>query len=405
MKENTITILRHLVLGCMKTAICCGLLCIIAAACTDENKNKPNNDEEDTIPKPVFIDITFNSSAAIVDIPATAIGVSCASGNNTNVVLALDSAVLTEYIYRVSGSTTSGSLTINSNYKLTLLLNGVDLTSTTTSPPLHINCGKRISMILQEGTDNTFTDNATNEKKGAVYTKGHLEIEGGGTLNIRGKARHALCAKEYLQLKKSTGTINILESASDGIHCGEGDGNPENNYFRMSGGTLNFNNVTSDLIDCDDYGNAFINGGTLNLNVDAIGGKGLKADSLLYVTGGTINLDLTGTSAVGLQSNYKTFLSGGTINGTVSCYDGIGIRTNNAKSSLTVLNGGYLYISGSNIDLKLTGSSCYGINAEADMEVTAGNINLQGLAANAPGYKVKGTASGDNYIKWTATDE
>ena len=405
MKERTITILRHVAQGSIKTVVGCWLLCIVAAACTDENKNKPNSDEEDTIPKPVFVDITFNSSTATVNIPATAIGVSCSSGNSTNVVLALDSAIWTEYIYRVSGATTSGSLTINSNYKLTLLLNGVDLTSTTTSPPLHINCGKRISMILQEGTTNTFTDNATNEKKGAVYTKGHLEIEGGGTLNISSKARHALCAKEYLQLKKTTGTINILESAGDGIHCGEGDGNPENNYFKMGGGTLNFSSVAGDLIDCDDYGNAFINGGTLNLTVDAIGGKGLKADSLLYVTGGSINLDLTGTSAIGLQSNYKAFLSGGTISGTVSCYDGIGIRANNSKSSVTVLNGGYLYLNGSDIDLKLTGSSCYGINVEADMEATAGNINLQGLAANAPGYKVKGTASGESYIKWTETGE
>lgn len=402
---KTITILKRVALGTIKTVAGCWLLCLMAAACTDENKNKPSSDEEDTIPKPVFVDITFNSSTATVDIPAGAIGVTCSSGNSTNVVLALDSAILTEYIYRVSGSSASGSLTINSNYKLTMLLNGVDLTSTTTSPPLHINCGKRISMILQEGTTNTFTDNATNEKKGAVYTKGHLEIEGGGTLNISGKARHALCAKEYLQLKKTTGTINIMESAGDGIHCGEGDGNPENNYFKMSGGTLNFNNVANDLIDCDDYGNAFINGGTLNLTVDAIDGKGLKADSLLYVTGGTINLNLTGTSAVGLQSNYKAFLSGGTISGTVNCYDGIGIRTNNSKSSITVLNGGYLYLNGSNIDLNISGTSCYGINAEADMEVTAGNINLQGPAVNAPGYKVKGTVTGESYIKWTATDE
>lgn len=378
------------------------ICCAVAVSCTNDS-NDSDSDDEDQIPTPVFVDITFNSSAAVVSIPDSAIGVSCESGTSTDVVLTLDSAVTTEYIYRVKGNSASGSLTINSNYKLTLLLAGLDLTSTTATPPLHINCGKRIAVILQEDTDNSLTDNALNDKKGAFYTKGHLEFQGGGTLNITGNARHALCAKEYIQLKKSTGTINILGAVNDGIHCGKGDGDPENNYFKMNGGILNFSNVGSDLIDCDDYGNAYINGGTLNLTVEASDGKGLKADSVIYMSDGTINLDIEGVSAIGIQSNYTADFSGGTITGTVAGYKGIGIKGNDSKSSLTVLDGGDLCFSGSKVNISLTGSGSYGIYTEKDLTVTGGTVTLSGPASLSPGYRSKGDVSGTDYLIWTET--
>ncbi len=370
------------------------------SACNDESYLKDLEKDEDTIPKPVFIDITYSGDLADVSIPSAAVGVSCASGTSSDVVLALDSAVLTEYIYRVKGTSANGSLTINSNYKLTMLLAGVNLTSTTATPAMHINCGKRVSVILQEGTENSFTDNVLNDKKGAFYTKGHLEIEGGGTLNVTGKARHALCSKEYMQLKKTTGTINIVGSVGDGIHCGKGDQDPTNNYFKMSGGTLNFSDIKGDLIDCDDYGNAYISGGTLNLTVDLGAGKGLKADSIVVISGGTVNLSVEAASAIGIQSNWHTYMTGGTVKGSVSGYDAIGLKGNDSKSSLTVLDGGNVTIEGGTIDLKVTGTSSEGVYAEEDLTATGGQVTLSGPAANSPGYKVKGTMSGTEYFTW-----
>ena len=387
------------------------IICIAAlSACNDESYLN-DLENEDTIPKPVFIDITYNGGTANVSIPSTAVGVSCASGTNTDVVLTLDDAALTEYIYRVKGSSASGSLTINSNYKLTLLLAGVDLTSTAVTPAMHINCGKRVSVILQEGTENSFTDNASNDKKGAFYTKGHMEIEGGGTLNVTGKARHALCSKEYMQLKKTTGTINIVGSVGDGIHCGKGDQDPLNNYFKMSGGTLNFSDIKGDLIDCDDYGNAYISGGTLNLTVDGSDVKGLKADSIVEISGGTLNIDVSGMNAIGIQSNYATYCSGGTITGTVSGTNAIGLKSNISSSSYVMEIDdeagliGCMFLSGRNIDLNVTGSGSRGIRTDKDLTATGGVIALRGLSANSPGYKVKGTFSGSDYFSWTSTDE
>ncbi len=381
-------------------------LCALAFACTNNDEDSNNEEEQITIPTPIFVDITFNGTTADVSIPERAVGLTCTSGSNTDVVLTLDESITTEYYYRVKGASTSGSLTINSPYKLTLLLAGLDLTSTGTEPAIHINSGKRVALILQEKTVNTLCDNVLNEKKGTFYTKGHLEIQGGGVLNITGKVRHALAAKEYLQIKKSTGYINILGAAGDGIHCGKADGDPENNYFKINGGTLTFSNVEGDLIDCDDYGTAYINGGTLNLDVTNYDAKGLKADSLIYMTGGTINLNVAGDESCGIQSNYAAYFSGGNITGTVSGYNSNGIKGNNLKTTTTVFNGGYLYFSGTNISLSLPGTLAIGINAEKTIEATDGTVSLQGLGINEPGYKAKKgiTTSGSAIFKWETVE-
>lgn len=388
----------------MKRFLLASMVGIMLVSCSDKIAGSDNNGEDEK-PVPVFVDVTFNESTAEVDIPEAAVGINCSSGTSADIVLSLDSSVTKEYIYRVKGYSANGSLTINSAYKLTLLLAGVDITCTTNAPAVHINCGKRISVILQENTENSFADNVRNEKRGAFYTKGHLEFQGGGTLNLRGYAKHALCAKEYIRIKKGTGTINILKAAGDGIHCGKGDQDPENNYFRMNGGTLNFSNVTNDLIDCDDYGCAYINGGTLNLSLESYGNKGLKADSIIYVSDGVINLNVEGTSAIGIQSNYKSYFSGGTISGTVNAYGAIGIKGNNSKSSVTVLGGGDLCFNGSRVQLSVSGEKAYGIYAEADLEAIAGDVQLSGLQANEPGYKVGGAMSGEKYFMWTELAE
>ena len=361
--------------------------------------------ESDEVPTPVFVDVTFSGTTAKIDIPERAYGLSCSSGTSSDVVLTLDENVSKEYIYRVKGSSQSGSLTINSGHKLTLLLAGVDLTSTTAAPALHVNCGKRIAVILQEDTENSFADSPQNDKRGAFYTKGHLEFQGKGTLNVTGNARHALCAKEYIQLKKSTGTINIRGAVKDGIHCGKGLEGSDQNYFRMNGGTLNFHNVGSDLIDCDDFGTAYINGGTLNLNVEASDSKGLKADSIINVSGGTLNLSVEGASSIGIQSNYESRFEGGTVRGTGRGYRAVGIKGNNSKGSFTVMNGGNLRFGGTSITLSATGERSCAIQAEADLTATSGSIMLSGTPENYPGYKIGGNAVGEKYFSWSALSE
>ena len=175
-----------------------------------------------TFAEPQFesVDIVWNGSSATVNIPASLQKVVTANINGGHVTI-ISSTTDQEILYTLSGSSSNGSLTINGNYKFTMHLKGVSLTSGNALPALNILCGKRIEMKMMKGTTNSFEDNAMNTSKGAVYIKGHLEVKGKGTLNVTGKSSHALKVGEYCQFKSSTGDVNILSAVSDGFHCGD----------------------------------------------------------------------------------------------------------------------------------------------------------------------------------------
>lgn len=284
------------------------------------------------------IEINYNGSSATVTKP----------DDVDDVIVSINGAKVTinsittanEYCYKVSGSANDGTLLIKGSYKLTLELAGVNLTSTT-GAAINIDCGKRIAVILDEGTTNTLVDSKMGTQKAALYFKGHPEFKGGGTLNVTGNSAHAISAKEYLELKSTTGTINILGAVKDGIHCGIGTADPEKNYFLMDGGTVNIQNVGGDCIDSDDFGVVFLNDGKINLNVNTDGGKGIKCATDFNMTGGTINANLYG-------GNY--------FDSTEGDYD-----------------------------------RCMALNIEGNLNQSNGSININRINEEAKAYKVGGT--------------
>lgn len=351
-----------------------------------------------TFTEPQFprIDIRFDGASATVDVGA---GVKGVTYSVKGAVVTLTSTTLSEeYLYSVSGSSTNGSLVINGDYKLTVELAGLDLTNPN-GPAIDIECGKRIGVILKEGTVNTLADGKNGVHKGAFYTEGHPEFEGGGTLNVTGNTKHAICAKEYLQFKKSTGVVNILSAVSDGIHCGKGKKNDDNSYFQMNGGVITVNNAGSDCIDADDYGCMILKGGVLNLNVSASDGTGLKCDSILTMTGGEVNVNVDGPLSEGIRTNYAAYFDGGNVRMTVSADGSKGIRAKRcSKTTDTVLNGGFLNFGGTTVEMTVSGKTyaadatdCVGIRADRDFNQTAGDITITVTGSDAAGLVVKGT--------------
>lgn len=351
-----------------------------------------------TFAEPKFprIDIKFDEASASVNIGANVKGVTYSINGAT---VTLTSTSLTdEYLYSVSGKSTNGSLIINGDYKLTVELAGLDLTNPN-GPAIDIECGKRIGVILKEGTVNNLADGANGTHKGAFYTEGHPEFEGGGTLNVTGNTKHAICAKEYLQFKKTTGSINILGAVSDGIHCGKGNQNDDNSYFQINGGIITVNKAGSDCIDADDYGCMYIKGGTLNLNVSATDGTGLKCDSIIYMTGGDININVSGHLSEGIRANYAAYFDGGNIQMGITADGTKGIRAKRcSKTTDTVLNGGFLYFRGTTVGMDISGKTyavdgteCVGIRADRNFTLSGGDITLTMNSSDATGLVVKGT--------------
>lgn len=349
------------------------------------------------------IDIKWNGTAATVNIPPDITGVTATiEGANVSIT---STNTDTEYTYRLSGNSSDGSLTLYGDYKLTLQLAGLSLTNAHGGAAIDVECGKRIAVELVKGTRNTLADADKGSQKAALYFKGHAEFEDHGTLNVTGRLKHAICAKEYIELKASTGTINVLGAVSDGIHCGKGKVNNEHNYFLMRGGNVNILNVSGDGIDSDDYGTVSIEGGSISINTTDEA-TALKADSLLNISGGKVNISVTGDDSEGLRSRYRTTISGGHTDIIVTGNGSKAIKGKRYEEEATVLDGGYVDISGGEVNIHVLGgnlkdpatgdiSKCMGISIDADYRQTGGTVNITVLGPETYTYNVKGNESRD----------
>lgn len=339
------------------------------------------------------IEIVYNGSTATVNSNGISDIVQTVNGANVTIT---SKTTNKEYTYKVKGASTDGSLTINGDYKLTLQLAGVTLVNNHGGAAIDVECGKRIAVELADGTVNTLTDAANGEQKAALYFKGHVEFKGSGTLNVTGKTKHAISAKEYIELKSTTGSINVMGAVSDGIHCGKGKVNNENNYFRMKGGIVNIINVGGDGVDSDDYGVIQIEGGAISLNIsdDA---TGLKADSTVTIKDGLVNISVNGDDSKGIRANHTINILGGK---TTIIVEGDGSKGIKAKRDEdNVLNGGYLNISGGELSIQCIGGNlttgtettkCVAISVDADLKQTAGDVSITVLGAEALGCTVDG---------------
>ena len=332
-----------------------------------------------TFKKPQYekvVTIVYDGTSAAVTIPAFC-GVTCSSGTSADVVLT-STNVDEELTYKVSGTSSSGSLTINGEYKMTVLLDGVSLTSAK-GAAIDIQCGKRISLAMTDGSTNTLADAAGGKQKACLYTKGHLELSGAGTLNVTGNANHAISAKEYLQVKKSVKAINILKAANDAIHVGQ--------YFQMNGGELNITSTTANdgvqvefktddngnpIEDEENTGEVLIKGGTLNITMAANqDSKGIKTEGDIIVSGGTIKINANSNGSRGMQADGNMVIGDG----------------DNA-TEITI------YATGAKCTLDEDADDphkCMGIKIDGDLTVNGGTTTVYNTGSKSKGIKVGGT--------------
>lgn len=222
-------------------------------------------------------------------------------------------AIDREITYRLRG-TFAGSVILRGGYKSKVELHGVDITATGNYPALWVDNGKRIDIVAKAGTTNTFADAATNLKKAALFVKGHVELKGGGTINVTGNAKHAYASNEYTHVRESFGTLNVLGAAGDGMHIGQ--------YLKVDGGNLRIAETKGDGIDVSytytdanettinandaDNGKVFINAGKISITLAANETKALSSDADMTILGGTIAITLDGNGTRGLSVGKKS---------------------------------------------------------------------------------------------------
>ena len=318
-----------------------------------------------------IITVTWNRTQATVE-KGNVLGVDYSVEGGDVVINSTNTHNELEFV--LQGSGTNGSLTYTGTYKCKFYLNNLHLISTK-GAALDIQCGKRIAMILNDGTDNSLEDAPNGQQKAALYCKGHLEIEGAGSLTVIGNSKHGICTKEYLQLKKSTGNVTVNGAVSDGIHAGQ--------YFMMNGGTVTVSGqqgdgIQAEILTLDDditpnpdkefNGQIFVKGGIVNVTVSGETRKGIKSDAKMTVTGGTFNITASGDGSKGISVKH------------------LQINQDDNTTLMQIKADGGTYED----DVTDEETRCMGIKVDKNMAITAGTLQVSIGDGENRGIKIDG---------------
>lgn len=292
--------------------------------------------------------------------------------------------------YSLSGTLSDGQLIVNAGDldQVKLLLNGVNMTSST-SAPIYIMNADKTTLTLVEGTENIITDATSyhyedasiDEPNAAIFSKDDLKIDGTGTLIVNANYNNGIASKDDLSIKNGTITVNAVNNGIKGKDSIE----IENGTFIInSGGDA----VKSDNTTDTTKGYITINGGTFDLVAT---GDGIQAETNLLINAGTFTIKTGGgsenasshssdwgnwmfpgqsqssssiseetTSAKGLKAGLNLTIEGGTF--TLDSSDDA-MHTND---SIIINNGELLITSGDD-----------GIHADTNLEINGGNIDIK----------------------------
>lgn len=375
------------------------LSCCLFISCSDDDMDIDNGngdntsggnveveipDEYDTNTQDITVDnaitIVFGDNTVSVTNPFSETVSIESEGAN---VVVTSTITDTEVNYVLSGQTTDGSLKVYSDYKFGLVLNGVSIISTN-GPAINIQSSKKITVTQIEKTNNrlvdgeTYPEDETEDMKAALFSEGQLIFAGGGTLQVIGRSKHAICSDDYVRVNE--GYINVYSLAKDGIHA--------NDYFEMNGGTLNINSQ-SDGVECEE-GYIDIKGGYLTISSkdgDAIktSYKGTDIDNYINISGGNVKIAVEGQAAKGIKSKGDVNISGGQIDITTTGNAYYDTDDADTSSSAGIKADKNMAVSGSpEITIYSSGSGGKGINIDGTLTFDGGTTTV--------------TTTGDQYV-------
>ena len=277
-----------------------------------------------------------------------------------------------ELTIQLAGSSDDGSLTLSGSYKTTLSLAGLQLANPS-GAAISIANSKRIQVSVKKDTRNTLSDGANGSQKACLYSKGQLQLQGGGTLTVQGNTKHAIKSASYIGIKNLT--LNIASAVGDGINCEE--------YFWLMSGSVTIGGVGDDGIQCDlggdsstgqtdghedeDTGNIYLEGGTLSVTATADASKGIKAAGSLIASAGTVSVTASGGGA----------------------YDS---DQRDAKGAACLKADGDMAISGGTFTLRATGAGGKCIKADGTFTLSDGTVQATSTGSQYR-YSSSATAS------------
>lgn len=224
-----------------------------------------------------------------------------------------------EVCYVVTGTTTDGSLIVKGDASFELNLSNANITSATTTA-LDLE-SKGNAYLVVSGT-NKLTDGATEDHKGTLYSKGKLLISGDGSLDVYGTYKNGIHGKSNIVIDKGV-NLYVKSTENNGIKAGD---------------------------------DMFINGGIINVEVSADGGKAINGDADITINGGRTTVIATGN---GTWEVDETLTYGG-----------------DTKAAAGIGSDGIFYMNGGELYAKATGSGGKGVKADLEGYITGGKIRI-----------------------------
>lgn len=314
--------------------------------------------------------ITYNGSSVSVINPFASTGVTV---TNTGAEVVVNSTQA-NVPYVVSGSSSNGSLTMNSTNGFFMALSNLSLTSTNSAA---INISNEVDVMLQLRGTSSLVDSANSLINGALYAAGNLTISG-GTLNVTGNAKHGILVDGNMTV--NSGTIHILDTDSDAIH---GSSN-----LTWNNGTLDIVSAGSDGLDFT--GTVTIHNGDLSINTTAESQRSVKATGIFTMTGGTLTMNVSGNDCKGIKGASEVILSGGTISLQVSGTGSNGISSDTnvtvngadvtvvstSEDGKCIKSDGTFVISSGSLNLTHSGNISKGISTVGDITIGGGTVGI-----------------------------
>jgi len=247
-------------------------------------------------------------------------------------------------VYVLSGEIGDGSLTVDANGPVKLVLDNVKITNTN-GPAINITQADGVVIYLPGGSSSSLTDggdyatqtNATAD--GTIYSKSKLIFDGAGELEIKGVSQHAIVAKGDLEFYDGKYKIIANQDAINGKQM------------------------------------VAVYGGEFEIEV---GDDGIHADSELQLEAAVIDIV---ESCEGLEAPKITIYSG-EIN-VVASDDGINAADGDTTSSDPMMTGNCtLTVNGGNVKVNASGD---GLDANGSIYLNGGTVIVQGPTSGADG--------------------
>jgi hypothetical protein len=200
--------------------------------------------------------------------------------------------------YLISGILNDGQVLVDTPDEelVRLILNGVEMTSTT-GAPIYIQNAHKTVITLAENTLNSLTDGVdgvldeSDEPNGVIFSQDDLTINGQGELKINGHFNHGIVSKDDLKI---VGGIITVDVVNDGLKGRDSIAIKGGFITITAGGDGMQSNNDVDL----EKGNIFIEDGMFVINA---GEDGLQAENTLGISGGEMTITTGGGSENGVQ--------------------------------------------------------------------------------------------------------